>query len=83
MKMTAFTRAMLAARRQRRALVRQGYEEVPCPIMAMHNGGRMRERIVDVKISTDGHGLYVLTDARRDLALMEAEYGPRTKRSIL
>jgi len=77
-KMTTWVRSVLAARRQRRELVRRGYEEVSEPIMALRRGGRGRERIVAVEISTDGHGLYVLTDKRRDLAAMEAEYGPQT-----
>lgn len=77
--MTAWARSVLASRRQRRNLSRRGYEEVSEPIMALRRGGRGRERIVAVEISTDGHGLYVLTDKRRDEALLEAEYGPQTR----
>ncbi len=78
MRVTKFTREALASRRQSKKLTRQGYEKISTPIC---NDGRWRERIVEVEISTDGHSLYVRTDKHRDLAAMEAEYGPMARTS--
>lgn len=58
MKVTAFTRRALAFRRQERTLTKAGYRrhETDWEII---RGGRIGDRIVDAKISTDG--LYVYT----------------------
>jgi hypothetical protein len=61
MLVTDHTRRALAYRRQKKQLLAEGYEYVSEPIWELHRGARWRERIVDVKISTDGQSLYVKT----------------------
>lgn len=63
MRVTEATRAVLAFRRQRRELERQGYVLLPEPYWEVVRGDRWREQIVDVKISTNGKSLYVKTEA--------------------
>lgn len=57
MKLTAHTRRILAARRQARRLKAAGYE-VCEPRWEIISGGRHREVILDVVISTDGKRIF-------------------------
>ena len=57
MKVTKFTRKVLAARRQRRDLLARGYREFECD-WEINRGGRRDEAIIDVVIANDGKSVY-------------------------
>lgn len=62
MKVTAFTRATLASRRQSKELFAKGWEEVGeggGKLWELHRGYRHDYRIVAVQIGADGKRLYV------------------------
>lgn len=62
MKVTTFTRATLAFRRQRKELFAKGWEEVGeggGKLWELHRGFRHDHRIVAVRIGADGKSLYV------------------------
>ncbi len=57
MLVTDRTRSVLAFRRQRRDLLKQGYRQHETD-WEIHRGGRLKERILDVKISVNGKYIY-------------------------
>ena len=59
MKVTDFTRRALAFRREERRLTKLGYRRHETD-WEIHRGGRIRERIIDAKISVDGMYVYTL-----------------------
>jgi len=66
MKMNPFTLRAIALRRQRRDLTAQGYQFISEPVWQIIRGARTDEIITDVKISSDGKSLYVLTGPKED-----------------
>lgn len=62
MKVTAYTRATLRIRRERRRLFALGYEEVGDNggmLWEIHRGGRMGQRITDAVVGPDGLSVFV------------------------
>ena len=65
MKVTEFTRAALACRREARDMVKQGWERIDengGKLWQLHRGYRVTHRIADVRIAADGKTLWVKTD---------------------
>lgn len=59
---TEYTRRALAYRKESRDMILAGWERIHQGsniLLKMHNGGRWRERIVDVRIAVDGKSLWV------------------------
>ena len=63
MKVTAFTREVLAGRREIRDYTKAGWERCPVPLDLI-NGGRQNHKITDVAISTDGKGVWIKTNLK-------------------
>lgn len=65
MKVTARTRDWLACRRDRRDMIRQGWEYVGeggGRLWELYRGGRSGHRIVEAKVARDGMGIWVLIE---------------------
>ena len=65
MKVTDTTRRVLAYRRQQRALIRKGYEQITCThgignLWQLDRGGRWDWKLVDAVLGVDGKSVYVL-----------------------
>jgi hypothetical protein len=69
MRVTEFTRSALAVRRDFRDREREGWEyvgELGGKLWELHRGGRIRQRIVDVRIAACGKALWIKTKEARD-----------------
>ncbi|MGB3389464.1 MAG: hypothetical protein WBA88_15935 [Pseudaminobacter sp.] len=61
MKLTSLSRAILASRREARAMEKAGYERIEGPWQLLH-GNRWEERIVQVAPSADGKHIWIKTE---------------------
>ncbi len=64
MRVTPFTREILAYRREQRAMLADGWEHVAEPKWELVRGGRWRSHIVDAKPDASGKGVWLKIELR-------------------